>query len=91
MAPDLSHANELWPAAASLMPELATRRSDLEQATARTWLLSGSGPSLFALYPTLDQAIAAGQALAAARPPTLAGVMLCAVDLESPDNAWREP
>jgi len=91
MAPDLSHANELWPAAASLMPELATRRSDLEQATARTWLLSGSGPSLFALYPTLDQAIAAGQALAAARPPTLAGVMLCAVELESPDNAWREP
>jgi 4-diphosphocytidyl-2-C-methyl-D-erythritol kinase len=91
MAAELTEANDLWPAAASLAPELAERRQVLERATAWPWLLSGSGPTLFCVLPTLEDAIEAGTRLAAARPPVLAGVMLCAVDLESPDNVWREP
>ena len=55
------------------------------------WALSGSGPSLFCVLPRLEDAIEMGTRLAADRPPELAGVMLCAVDLDNPDNAWREP
>jgi 4-diphosphocytidyl-2-C-methyl-D-erythritol kinase len=91
MAREMTDANDLWLAAASLAPELAERRQTLEQSTAWPWALSGSGPSLFCVLPTLEDAIEAGTRLAAARPPALAGVMLCAVDLDNPDNAWREP
>lgn len=90
-ADGLREANDLWPAAASLMPELADRRTVLERSTGRPWLLSGSGPTLFTLYPSLAEAVEAGKRLAAGRPPALAGVMLCATDLDNPDNAWRTP
>ena len=88
---DMTDANMLWPAAASLSPELVDRRETLEKATDWRWALSGSGPTLFCVLPSLEEAVAAGTKLAADRPPELAGVMLCAVDLDNPDNAWREP
>jgi len=91
LASEMADANQLWPAAASLSPELVDRRDTLERATDWRWALSGSGPTLFCVLPTLDAAIEAGTRLAAERPPELAGVMLCAVDLDNPDNAWREP
>jgi 4-diphosphocytidyl-2-C-methyl-D-erythritol kinase len=91
MMGSMAEANDLWPAAASMAPELAERRATLEQATAWAWSLSGSGPTLFCVLPSLEDAIEAGKRLAADRPPELAGVMLCAVDLDNPDNAWREP
>jgi 4-diphosphocytidyl-2-C-methyl-D-erythritol kinase len=90
-ADGLREANDLWPAAAWLMPELADRRTVLEHSTGRPWLLSGSGPTLFTLYPSLAEAVEAERRLAGGRPPVLAGVMLCATDLDSPDNAWRTP
>jgi 4-diphosphocytidyl-2C-methyl-D-erythritol kinase len=91
LAREMADSNDLWPAASSIAPELADRRQVLEQATAWRWALSGSGPSLFCILPTLEEAIEAGRRLAADRPPELAGVMLTAVDLDNPDNAWREP
>ena len=91
LASEMADANQLWPAAASLSPELVDRRDALEQATDWRWALSGSGPTLFCVLPSLADAVAAGTSLAADRPPELAGVMLCAVDLDNPDNAWREP
>jgi 4-diphosphocytidyl-2-C-methyl-D-erythritol kinase len=91
LATDMADANQLWPAAASLSPELVDRRETLERATDWRWALSGSGPTLFCVLPSLEEAIAAGTRLAADRPAELAGVMLCAVDLDNPDNAWREP
>jgi 4-diphosphocytidyl-2-C-methyl-D-erythritol kinase len=91
MMGDMAAANDLWPAAASMAPELGERRSTLEQSTGWPWSLSGSGPTLFCVLPSLEEAVEAGKRLAADRPPALAGVMLCAVDLDNPDNAWREP
>jgi 4-diphosphocytidyl-2-C-methyl-D-erythritol kinase len=91
IASDMADANQLWPAAASLSPELVDRRETLERATDWRWALSGSGPTLFCVLPSLEHAVAAGTRLAADRPAELAGVMLCAVDLDNPDNAWREP
>jgi 4-diphosphocytidyl-2-C-methyl-D-erythritol kinase len=89
LAEKYADANDLWPSASSLDPELVERRGALERATQRRWLLSGSGPSLFAIYPSLAQATDAGRALASPRVAGLASVMLCATDVDNPDNTWR--
>jgi len=60
---DLRDANDLWPAAAELQPGLVTRRASLEQETGQPWLLTGSGPTLFTLYPSPEEARAAGHRL----------------------------
>ena len=80
--------NDLWPAAASLEPSLPALRDDLERRTDRTWLLSGSGPTLFALYPSATDAADAGRALVD-RPASLGDALIHAVDLVGPDPAWR--
>ncbi len=56
MAGRLRAANDLWPAAAGLQPTLAARRDRLEQLTGRPWLMTGSGPTLLALYPSSEEA-----------------------------------
>jgi len=56
LAGQLRAANDLWPAAADLMPTLVEARQRLEQSTGQPWLMSGSGPTLFALYPSFEQA-----------------------------------
>jgi 4-diphosphocytidyl-2-C-methyl-D-erythritol kinase len=83
--------NDLWPAAASLEPSLTPLRDDLIAATAREWRLSGSGPTLFALYPSVAEAVDAGRALVEGRPAILDGSQINAVDHVGPDPAWRFP
>jgi 4-diphosphocytidyl-2-C-methyl-D-erythritol kinase len=85
----LADANDLWPAAAALMPSLVERRAALEAQSGIRWLMSGSGPTLFALYATVAAATAAGRRLAAGGSSALRDVMLCATDLHNPNNTWR--
>jgi 4-diphosphocytidyl-2-C-methyl-D-erythritol kinase len=87
----LTQDNHLWVAAASLEPSLHELRWDLEEATRRPWLLSGSGPTLFAIYPSVSEAAESGQALVASRLPSLDSALINAVDLVGPDPAWRYP
>jgi 4-diphosphocytidyl-2-C-methyl-D-erythritol kinase len=56
LAPDLRDANELYPAAARLIPGLAELRERIEGILARPTLFSGAGPTLFVLYPSPAEA-----------------------------------
>jgi 4-diphosphocytidyl-2-C-methyl-D-erythritol kinase len=87
----LRDANDLWSAAASLEPRLPALRDALERRTDRPWLLSGSGPTLFALYPSVTDAADAGRALADDGPPSLGDALIHAVDLIGPEPEWRYP
>jgi 4-diphosphocytidyl-2-C-methyl-D-erythritol kinase len=87
----LRDANDLWPAAASLAPGLAALREHLEEQTRQPWLLTGSGSTLFALYPSVAAATAEGRLLVQAESELLEGAMINAVDLVGPDPAWRFP
>jgi 4-diphosphocytidyl-2-C-methyl-D-erythritol kinase len=62
----LASANDLLPAAASIEPALVPFRRALARLTGRPIGLSGSGPSLWVLYPSLDGAQAAELSLRAA-------------------------
>ena len=95
---DARDANDLWPAAASLSPPLADLRGWLEAALERPFLLSGSGPTLFTLYPSRRAADDAGRRLSSAvvgRVPDgtreLEGLTILATDLHAPGPAWRTP
>jgi 4-diphosphocytidyl-2-C-methyl-D-erythritol kinase len=90
-AAELRDANALWPAAVSLAPKLATMRAELEDATGLPWLMSGSGSTLFALYPSAQDAAASGRAVVAAEPTWLTGALVNAVSLAGPDPIWRYP
>ncbi|MEO6349990.1 MAG: 4-(cytidine 5'-diphospho)-2-C-methyl-D-erythritol kinase [Candidatus Limnocylindrales bacterium] len=83
--------NDLWPAAASLEPSLVELRTALTEATQLEWRMSGSGPTLFALYPAVTEAADAGRALVQSRLAVLDGSQINAVDLVGPDPAWRFP
>lgn len=87
----LRDANDLWAAAASLAPGLAALREHLEAATGRPWLMSGSGSTLFALYPTPAEATAGGRQIVGAESELLEGAIINAVDLKGPDPIWRYP
>jgi 4-diphosphocytidyl-2-C-methyl-D-erythritol kinase len=52
----LASANDLLPAAASVVPALVPLRRALTRLIGRPIGLSGSGPTLWALYPSLDEA-----------------------------------
>jgi 4-diphosphocytidyl-2-C-methyl-D-erythritol kinase len=60
--------NDLWPAAAALVPGLAAFREEVEALLGRPVHLSGSGPTLFVLYPSRG-----GAARAARRVRSAAG------------------
>jgi 4-diphosphocytidyl-2-C-methyl-D-erythritol kinase len=62
----LASANDLWPAAAAVVPGLVPLRRALTRLTHRPIGLSGSGPTLWALYPSVEEASAAGTAVEAA-------------------------
>ncbi len=80
----LRDANDLWPAAASLAPSLSVVRDRLEGALERTFLLSGSGSTLFALYPSIVKAGDAVARLQTDEPTIVAGARLvAAVPLDS--------
>jgi 4-diphosphocytidyl-2-C-methyl-D-erythritol kinase len=87
----LRDANDLWPAAASMAPGLAALREYLEAQTDKPWLLTGSGSTLFCLYPSVAQTAAEGRLLVQAESELLEGAMINAVDLVGPDPAWRFP
>jgi 4-diphosphocytidyl-2-C-methyl-D-erythritol kinase len=62
----LASANDLFPAAALIEPALVPFRRALARLTGRPIGLSGSGPSLWVLYPSLEGAQAAELSLRAA-------------------------
>ncbi|HEY8199270.1 MAG TPA: hypothetical protein VIF44_05825 [Candidatus Limnocylindrales bacterium] len=63
MATRLRDANDLWPAAVRLRPDLGDLRLALEAQLDRPLLLSGSGPTFVALYPSRAAADAAATVL----------------------------
>jgi 4-diphosphocytidyl-2-C-methyl-D-erythritol kinase len=87
----LANANDLWPAAVSLEPRLGLLRDVLQRRLERPWLLTGSGSTLFALYPTVAQATADGRLIVSAESELLEGAMINALDLVGPDPNWRYP
>lgn len=74
----LRDANDLWPAVIALEPRLARLRDVLEEALRRPVLLTGSGSTLVALYPSLQQAHDAAAGLTARRVTGLEGVRVLA-------------
>jgi len=74
-------ANDLYPAAVSVAPEIDDWRAELEEAWGVPVAMTGSGSGLFAYFATLDEA----EEAAAAAPPTAR-----ATRAVSPTNhAWR--
>jgi len=69
----LASANDLWPAAAQVVPGLVPLRRALTRLVHRPIGLSGSGPTLWALYASAEEASAAAdvvrQAIAAGELP----------------------
>ena len=61
----LASANDLLPAAATVVPGLVKLRRGLARTLGRPIGLSGSGPTLWALYPSLDEAATAADAVRA--------------------------
>jgi 4-diphosphocytidyl-2-C-methyl-D-erythritol kinase len=55
--------NDLQPAAISLRPEIEDALRALEEADAAHAMVTGSGPTAFGLYPTVDAAVAAAEGL----------------------------
>jgi 4-diphosphocytidyl-2-C-methyl-D-erythritol kinase len=90
-APRLRDANDLWPAATSLAPDLERLRDELERRTRLPWCMSGSGSSLFSLHPSVAPAEAVGRRLAEDRAADLSDVVLYAVGLDESKPAWRQP
>jgi 4-diphosphocytidyl-2-C-methyl-D-erythritol kinase len=76
LAGRLRDANDLWSAASRLQPGLEDLRATLESVLGRPCLLSGSGPTLVALYPSPQEAAAAAAGLRAAPPGSLAGTAI---------------
>jgi 4-diphosphocytidyl-2-C-methyl-D-erythritol kinase len=60
--------NDLQPAAISLRPEIEDALRALEDAGAAHAMVTGSGPTAFGLYPTVDAAVAAAEGLRATVP-----------------------
>jgi 4-diphosphocytidyl-2-C-methyl-D-erythritol kinase len=56
LAPRLRDANDLWAPAARLSPSLPVLRERLEDRLGQAVLLTGSGPTLMALYPSAQAA-----------------------------------
>jgi 4-diphosphocytidyl-2C-methyl-D-erythritol kinase len=80
----LRDANDLWPAAAGLAPSLGPLRVSLESRLGRPCLLTGSGPTLVALYPSPQDASLAAAGLAAANLAELRGSRIIATRTSTP-------
>jgi 4-diphosphocytidyl-2-C-methyl-D-erythritol kinase len=77
-AEGMAAANDLWPAAARLSPGLSAARDAASRILGRTLLLTGSGPTLVAVYPAAGDAMHAATALPAAAAAELAGATILA-------------
>jgi 4-diphosphocytidyl-2-C-methyl-D-erythritol kinase len=64
--------NDLQPAAISLRPEIEDALRALEEAGAAHAMVTGSGPTAFGLYPTVDAAVAAAEGLRESVPGAIA-------------------
>ncbi len=69
-------ANDLWSAAIRLSPGLAAARDAAEHTLGRAVLLTGSGPTLFAVYPSEAAATRAAITLQTACPTELEGAAI---------------
>ena len=76
LASALRDANDLWAPAARRSEQLAAARGDLEASLQRPMLLSGSGPTLFAIYPSQQAAASAAATLELDRTAALAGAVV---------------
>ncbi len=72
----LREANDLWAPALRLSPTLAAARAAAAEILGRAVLLTGSGPTLAALYPSEGAAIRAAVSLQAAGAPALDGAII---------------
>lgn len=89
LARDLHDANDLWPAASRLSPALGGIRTTLEKRLERPLLVSGSGPTLVALYPSAREAGLTARSVAEAHLVGLEGATIIATDLTNPLPVWR--
>jgi 4-diphosphocytidyl-2-C-methyl-D-erythritol kinase len=64
--------NDLQPAAISLRPDIEGALGALEEAGAAHAMVTGSGPTAFGLYPTVDAALAAAETLRESFPAAIA-------------------
>lgn len=81
--------NDLWPAATALRPELAALEEALRSLLERPIVLSGSGPTLVALYPSTVEAAAAAARLERVATPALAGVEIIATSSSQSQREQR--
>ena len=88
---DEAPGNDLWPAAASLEPRLPELRNALAAATSQEWRMSGSGPTLFALYPSIEAAVAGAKSLVNDHPQIVGDCLIHALEPDGQDPAWRFP
>ncbi len=78
LATGLREANDLWPAATRLSAGLSPARDALERSLGCPTLLTGSGPTLLAVYPSPEVATEAAARLEQDRPPALRGATILA-------------
>lgn len=72
----LRDANDLWPPASRLLPELAATRELVSRIIGHAVLLTGSGPTLVAVYPSEAAATRGAIALGASAAPELEGATI---------------
>ncbi len=72
----LREANDLWPPAQRLLPRLAATRELVSRAIGHAVLLTGSGPTLVAVYPSEAAATRAAVTLGAMSAPELEGATI---------------
>lgn len=77
-APRLRDANDMWPAAVSVEPRMDACRAALEDRLGRAVLMSGSGSTLFAVYPDPQGAREAMRLLHQDLPTAVAGAWVAA-------------
>ncbi len=84
----LRDANDLWAAATAIEPRLDALRESLERTLARPVLLTGSGSTLYALYPSPEAALdAVDAARAASVPPGVTVRVTASRDSPTEDEA----
>jgi len=74
----LREANDLWAPAARLSPGLRAAHEAVAGVLDRAVLMSGSGPTVYAVYPSQAAAARAATTLQAAAPPQLEGATIIA-------------
>jgi len=82
----LRDANDLWPAVALLAPGMARTRDVLEATLGRPVLLTGSGSTLVALYPSAEAARVAADRIRPGEDPALAGIRVAATSDGHPQD-----